>query len=62
MKAKTFDCVRMKREAQKRLMEEFQSRKGEFASFEDFLHATVSQDEWVRSVRQGLAHAGSKRG
>ena len=61
MKTKTFDCVQMKREAQERLMSEFNSRRGEFSSFEDFLHATVNKDKWVRSVRRKIQSVGKIR-
>jgi hypothetical protein len=52
----------MKRQAQKRLMEEFESKKNEFSSFEDFLHKTVSHDAWVHSVRQKIGRARVKHG
>lgn len=42
-KTKTFDCVELKRKSQESLEKEFESRRGEFASFADFLNAKVAE-------------------
>ena len=49
-KTKTFDCVEMKRQAQQRLQEEYESRKDEFPSYSAFLEATAKESAWVQSV------------
>jgi len=51
-KTKTFDCVQMKREAQKRLMVEYEARESEFSSFVDFVNRPAPDEpEWIRSFR-----------
>lgn len=45
-KKKTFDCVEFKRQAQARIEAEWERRKGEFSSYEEFLHAKVNESEW----------------
>jgi hypothetical protein len=51
MKTKTFDCVQMKREAQRKLREEYEARKGEFDSYFHFLVATAEESDFVRQMR-----------
>jgi len=48
-KKKAFDCVEFKRQAQARIEAEWERRRGEFASYEDFLHAKVNESEWQRA-------------
>ena len=55
MKAKTFDCVEMKRHIQEKLRAEYESRKKEFPSYFDFLQAKALESPWVRKVRQRFA-------
>ena len=51
-KTKTFDCVQMKRRAQKKLMEEYAVRKREFSSFADFVNqAAPDEPGWIKSFR-----------
>jgi hypothetical protein len=50
MKAKTFDCVSMKNKAQEEIAAEWEARKDEFASYAEFLEATVKESEWGRQV------------
>jgi len=40
----------MKHEAQKALLAEFESRRGEFASLDDFLRAKAEESEWVSTT------------
>ena len=40
----------MKRDAQRKLLEEFESRKAEFDSYYDFLKARVMEDPWSRKM------------
>lgn len=47
-KTKTFDCVAMKREAQRKLRAEFDSRKAEFSSYFEFLDAKGEESSWQR--------------
>ena len=59
MKVKTFDCVEMKRQAQQRLWEEFESRKHEFGSYYEFLEAKANESELAKTVRAKIARARS---
>lgn len=47
-KTKTFDCVEMKNRIQAETMAEYESRKGEFSCFLDFVRAKANESEWVR--------------
>ncbi len=49
MKAKTkpFDCVEMKRKSQEALLQEFETRRDEFASLCEFIEAKASESKWV---------------
>lgn len=53
-KAKTFDCVEMKRKAQESIMAEWEARKREFSSYEEFLEATLKQSDWGRRTWERL--------
>jgi hypothetical protein len=44
-KTKTFDCVEMKNRIQAERLAEYESRKGEFASYVDFINARVKNSE-----------------
>ncbi len=57
MKAKTFDCVEMKRNAQKALQKEYEARKDEFSSYWDFLAAKADESEWVQKMRSKFSDA-----
>ncbi len=52
MKKKVFDCVEMKRQAQAKLMQEYESRKEEFESYVDFLNSTARTDPLVMAFRK----------
>ena len=52
MKMKFFDCVEMKRQAQAKLMREYESRKEEFESYVDFLNSTARTDPLVVAFRK----------
>lgn len=52
---KTFDCVEMKRQAQKRLREEYAARRGEFASFIEFINVTARESELGILIREKSA-------
>jgi hypothetical protein len=49
-KSKTFDCVKMKRDAQRRLRAEYEARRSEFSSYVDFINRTVDEDPWARDL------------
>jgi len=49
-KAKTFDCVEMKRQAQETILAEWKRRQGEFSSYGAFLEAGIRDSEWERRV------------
>ena len=48
--AKTFDCVEMKHKAQQALLTGYESRRDEFASFDDFVNAKARESEWVSAI------------
>ncbi len=52
MKTKSFDCVEMKNRIQADLFAEYESRKGEFASYLDFINAKVKDSELARIVAE----------
>ncbi len=49
---KTFDCVAFKRQAQRKLREEYETRRDEFDSYWDFLDAKAQESEWVQRMEQ----------
>ena len=51
-KAKTFDCVAFKRQAQRNLLAEYEKREGEFASYYDFLDAKARESAWVKRMEE----------
>ncbi len=51
---KTFDCVEMKRQSQRRLLQEFEGRRGEFDNYLDFIRAKAGESEWIRTQRNRL--------
>ena len=51
---KTFDCVEMKHRAQQRIMAEWEARKHEFASYGEFLEASLKESEWGRRAWERL--------
>jgi|WetSurMetagenome_2_1015567.scaffolds.fasta_scaffold428915_1 hypothetical protein len=51
-KTKTFDCVEMKNRIQAELFAEYESRKGEFASYLDFINARAKDSELLRSLKE----------
>ncbi len=48
---KTFDCVKMKRDAQRHLRAEYEVRKDEFSSYVDFLKAKSDESGWARKSK-----------
>ena len=53
-KPKVFDCVEMKHKAQAEIMAEWEQRKGEFSSYEEFLEAGVKESPWGRQMLERL--------
>lgn len=53
-KSKNFDCVEMKNQAQVQLMREYESRKAEFDSYEDFILSTVDEDSEIAALRKKI--------
>ena len=51
-KTKTFDCVEMKNRIQAERLAEYESRKGEFASYVDFINARVEDSELFKCLSQ----------
>lgn len=49
-KIKTFDCVEMKNRIQAERLAEYEARKGEFASYLDFINARVRESELLQTV------------
>ena len=60
MKTKTFDCVEMKRECQRKLRAEYEARKKEFASFLDFISRNAEESELWKKVQAMAAGARPK--
>ncbi len=59
-KTRTFDCVEMKYEAQRRLRAEYEARRSDFASYVDFINRTIDEDPWARRLWARIS-AGSER-
>jgi len=59
IKTKTFDCIASKRQAQRRLREEYEKRTGEFDSYVDFINAKVHENEWARQMWERFPPANS---
>lgn len=55
-KRKKFDCVEMKNEIQRKILAEYEARKGEFASFADFVNARVKASPWCRKMMKRFSH------
>ena len=55
VKAKTFDCVEMKREAQRRLRAEYEERKDEFDDYVAFLNWKADHSELAKMMRRKAA-------
>ncbi len=60
-KQKDFDCVEMKREAQRRLQEEYEARRDEFSSYIEFISAKADSTPWVQQLRAKRAEEASAR-
>jgi hypothetical protein len=54
-KAKTFDCLEMKRCAQEKLRAEYEARREEYASYSEFLAATINEDPWQQQLWQRIS-------
>ena len=59
-KKKSFDCVEFKRQAQARMQAEWERRKDEFSSYEEFLHAKVNESAWQRAFWARVEAAAKK--
>ena len=53
-KTKTFDCVKMKHNIQRDLMNEYRKRKTDFPCYTDFLRASICENEWSRKQLERL--------
>ena len=51
-KIKTFDCVEMKNRIQGERLAEYEARKGEFASYVNFINARVRNSDLAKLVEQ----------
>lgn len=58
-KTKTFDCVEMKNRIQAERLAEYEARKGEFASYVDFINARMKDSELAKVLRQELQKCGN---
>ena len=58
-KPKTFDCVEMKRKAQEEILAQWDARKHEFASYGEFLEATLLESDWGRRVWEKICLRGT---
>jgi len=57
-KSKTFDCVEWKDHVQRELLAEYEARKGEFASYGEFIYATADESPEIRAWREKMAGGG----
>ena len=55
-KAKTFDCVEMKRQAQAAILAEWERRRNEFFSYGEFVEASIRDSEWARRMWAKTGH------
>lgn len=46
--------VRIKEEAQRKLEAEFEARRGEFSSFEEFVRVKAGESEFVRQIKEKI--------
>jgi hypothetical protein len=53
-KTKTFDCVEMKNRIQAERLAEYESHKGEYASYLDFINARVKDSELMKILQKKL--------
>jgi len=60
-KKERFDCVAFKREAQQRLMKEFEARRDEFATYADFINAKAEEgtrsQAWLKKFAMNRTRA-----
>ena len=59
---KTFDCVQMMHRAQQEILAEYEARKSEFSSYEEFLHASIRESPWTAKILGKLHGAKGKKG
>jgi hypothetical protein len=60
MKTKSFDCVEMKHQAQRKLHAEYESRKGEFSSYLAFIEAKTRESPRQREFWAKVSAAREK--
>lgn len=53
-KAKTFDCVAMKRKIQADMLAEYAAAKDQYKSFAAFIEAQSNKSRWIREARERL--------
>lgn len=61
-RTKSFDCIEHKRRVQKELLAEYEARKGEFASYGEFICATADESPEIRAWRERMAGGAKARG
>jgi hypothetical protein len=55
--SKKFDCVEMKNDIQRQLRHDYEMRKGEFASYADFVNSTVNKSDDIRLFRKRISRS-----
>ena len=60
-KNKSFDCVDMKNRIQAELRREYEARKTEFASYADFINASVNESPEIRAFLGKHADARTRK-
>ena len=55
-KAKTFDCVEMKRQTQAAILAQWERRKNGFSSLGEFIDASIRESEWAHRLRARTGH------
>ena len=53
-KNKPFDCVEMKERIQAEIRADYEARKDQFASYADYLEASIKEDPWASAVLEKL--------
>lgn len=53
-KSKAFDCVEMKERIQAEIRADYETRKDQFASFAEYLEASIKEDPWASAILEEL--------
>jgi len=59
-KNKEFDCVEYKTEMQGKIFSEWESQKGEYASYSEFLEHFIEKADWLNNLRNKICYVEQK--